>query len=97
MVGLLISSNELPGTVARHMALCSGLVGTIEWPIMYQKPEDSKEQAVNEMIVTPDCEIADYWATTLGGLGINDWDIPITVVQWGINKIGRAHVWTPVT
>ncbi|KAL6340021.1 hypothetical protein AAG906_038856 [Vitis piasezkii] len=54
--------------MARHMALCSGLVGTIEWPIMYQKPEDSKEQAGNEMIVTPDCGIADYWATTLGGL-----------------------------
>ena len=53
--------------------------------ISWSKHKRAEEQAVNEMVATPDCEIADYWATTLGGLGINDWDIPITVVQWGIN------------
>ena len=60
MVSLLISSDELPRTWARHMASYSGLVGAIEWPITCQEPEDSKEQAENEMIATPDCGIADY-------------------------------------
>ena len=54
MVSLLIPSNELPRILARLMALYSGLVGTIEWPIMYREPEDSKEQARNEMMATPD-------------------------------------------
>ena len=36
IVSLLTSLNGLSGAVARHMALRSGFVGTIEWPIAYQ-------------------------------------------------------------